>query len=154
MVAGGAMLGRNPFVVLVCLVVVALGCAPSPASHGRPDDAPPPPETTSPNPPPASSDDGYAAMCSHYCDTLDATLTYACLAEHRSDTCPADGARTTAQCEELRCTPKLVTVELCLRQCDSLRAPYAAICANPAPGAPCPSSPGERDRQCRAGCTP
>jgi hypothetical protein len=96
----------------------------------------------------------YAAMCRHYCDTLDETQRYVALS--RGET-PADAGTTSAQCYDLRCVPRCVDQALCLTQCGAAGMYYAAVCANADAGADnviCPSTPDDHLAACRAGCNP
>ena len=117
------------------------------------DDAPPPPDA-----PPAEdvrmcqaaapeASPEYEAMCRHYCDTLEATLSYA------GQNTGAPGA-VSQSCYELRCVPRCVSHDLCVQQCHALGFQYQSVCANAeiAPDTACPVSIQERVDACVAGC--
>jgi hypothetical protein len=96
----------------------------------------------------------YAAMCRHYCDTLEETQRYSSLS--RGET-PGDAGVTSAQCYDLRCVPQCVDQALCLTQCGAAGMYYRAVCANADAGADnaiCPSSPDDHLNACRAACAP
>ena len=98
----------------------------------------------------------YEAMCRHYCETLEETLVYGCLASGMgdADACAQRFAGTTAQCYDLRCVPRRVEAPLCVQQCDGLASSYAVVCgtAGVVTEPLCPSPSTAHDDACRAGC--
>lgn len=99
--------------------------------------------------------EGYAAMCSHYCKTLEETDVFACAANGREvQACRDIASSTPARCFDLRCVPQLVDLSLCFAQCDSVATFYVNRC--PVAGDPtdslCMSSHAAHDAACRAGC--
>jgi hypothetical protein len=96
----------------------------------------------------------YEAMCLHYCETLEKTLVYGCLASVHADDCASRLLGTVAQCVDLRCAPKLVTPSLCLLQCDSLAMSQSSYCKTAQDDASaCVAPPATQNQDCGAGCT-
>jgi hypothetical protein len=125
---------------------------PASPDAGSPAEAGTPAEAGVPDPQAGT----YEAMCRHYCETLEQTLVYACLASASGDAavCAERFQGTTAQCHDLRCVPRRVEASLCLQQCDSLASSYAGVCgtAGVGPESVCPSPAAAHDDACRAGC--
>jgi len=89
----------------------------------------------------------YEAMCRHYCDELEATLTYA--GKNQEPT----GA-VSQSCWELRCAPRCVSQETCGQQCHALGVAYQALCSGVevAPDTMCPVTIDARVEACLVGC--
>jgi hypothetical protein len=89
----------------------------------------------------------YEAMCRHYCDALEETLTYA------GSNSEPQGA-VSQSCYELRCVPRCVSHDTCVQQCHALGVQYQSVCADteiPA-DTTCPVLIQERVDSCLAGC--
>lgn len=96
----------------------------------------------------------YAAMCQHYCETLQETLVYSCLVSVAADDCVSRFQGAAAQCVDLRCASKLVTPSLCLVQCDALARNQSTYCETaPATVPVCASPQATQDEGCRSACT-
>jgi hypothetical protein len=89
----------------------------------------------------------YEAMCRHYCNELEATLTYA-----GQNQTPA-GALSQS-CYELRCARGCVSHDLCTMQCHAIGFNYQGLCSGVeiAPDTVCPVTIDERVATCLAGC--
>jgi hypothetical protein len=99
--------------------------------------------------------DAYAAMCRHYCQTLEETDLLACVAGNRDvERCQTLVAGTTDGCFNARCVQGRVDLSLCFTQCGVVAREYGNRC--PPAGDPadplCPSSTADHDAACRAGC--
>jgi hypothetical protein len=151
---------RAAALALLASVTTLVACDPGPqlepaalssAARTSPDTVADPPDDGAGEPPGA-----YLAMCAHYCDALESTLTYHCLqAGGTAAGCSEQAKATTGACYELRCLSGRATVSTCFLQCEGLNTVYAGYCAGADPGrqSSCPVSPDEHDRACRAGCS-
>lgn len=96
----------------------------------------------------------YAAMCRHYCETLQETDVYACLVSADANDCASFSLGITSECIDLRCASKLVQPSLCLTQCDALAMAHSSYCKTAPDGdAGCASPPAAQSAACQAGCT-
>ncbi len=99
--------------------------------------------------------DPYLLMCRHYCDALEETGVYFCLASGR-DAATCAPAGSAELCFDDRCATRLLPPPLCLTQCDALDSHYRAACGDGGTVAgdarSCPSTPEAHDAACRAGC--
>jgi hypothetical protein len=117
----------------------------------QPEDMPPPRDTPEPEsrtcPVVAEATPEYEAMCRHYCNELEATLTY-------SGQNQEPAGAVARSCWELRCVPRCVTRELCDRQCHPLGYAYQEMCRGVeiGPDSICPVATYERVAACSAGC--
>jgi hypothetical protein len=116
----------------------------APTEQTPPVDAPPPRMCT---PVVAEVTPEYEAMCRHYCDELEATLTYA-------GTTQEPAGAVSQSCWELRCAPRCVSQETCGQQCHALGVQYQALCGGVEPAAEttCPVTIDERVSTCLVGC--
>jgi hypothetical protein len=117
------------------------------------DDPPPPVDMPPPEPPRmcspvvAEATPEYEAMCRHYCNELEATLTY-------SGKNQEPAGAVAQSCWELRCAPRCVTRDLCGQQCHSIGYAYQEMCRGVeiGPETMCPVTIDERVAACLAGC--
>ena len=116
-------------------------------------DDPPPPRDASTEPPRmctpvvAEATPEYEAMCRHYCNELEATLTY-------SGKNQEPAGAVAQSCWELRCAPRCVNHDTCTSQCHSIGYSYQEMCRGVeiGPESICPVTIDERVAACLAGC--